>query len=71
MQADLTDAEALIYVAIRKSDGSMRAMCCDDAGCEEQTAEIIADWVRRGLAVKCLTDAEYRALIAQAKEQGR
>lgn len=53
-----------IYVGIRKSDGAMRAMCCDDEGCEEQTAEIVSDWIKRGLTVERLSDADYRARLA-------
>jgi hypothetical protein len=54
-----------VYVGIRKSDGSMRAMCCDDAGCEAQTAEIVADWIKRGLVVQRFTDADYRIRLKQ------
>jgi hypothetical protein len=52
-----------IYIGIRKGDGSMRAACCDDEGCEEQTAEIVADWIKRGLIVMRLSDADYRARL--------
>lgn len=55
---------AHIYVGIRKSDGSVRAMCCDDEGVEEQTAEIVADWIKRGLSVERMPAAEYTQRLA-------
>lgn len=53
-----------IYIGVRKSDGSIRATCCDDAGEEADTAKKVADWIARGLAVERVSDAEYRNLIA-------
>jgi predicted Zn-dependent protease len=52
-----------VYVGIRKSDGSIRAASCDDAGWEAQNAELIADWIKRGLAVERLSDADYQARL--------
>lgn len=64
-----------IYVGVRKSDGSIRAMCCDDAGEETDTAEKVADWITRGLHVERLSDAEYRRRIGsdstETKSQSR
>lgn len=54
-----------IYVGIRKSDGSLRAMCCDDPGAEEHTAECVADWIKRGLMVVRMSDEEYRKRVRQ------
>jgi hypothetical protein len=56
-------AAEYIYVGIRKGDGAVRAMCCDDEGCEAQTAEIVSDWIKRGLIVERLSDADYRARL--------
>jgi len=63
-------SETLIYVGIRKSDGSMRATCRDDESCEEQTAEIVAGWIKRGLYVERITDAQYRERIAPPTSNG-
>jgi hypothetical protein len=60
-----------IYIGIRKGDGAMRAMCCDDEGCEEQTAEIVADWIKRGLIVMRLSDADYRARLKTIRNASR
>jgi hypothetical protein len=60
-----------IYVGIRKSDGSMRAMCCDDEGSEEHTGEIVADWIKRGLIVERLSDADYRARLKTKRDASR
>jgi hypothetical protein len=49
-----------IYIGVRKSDGSIRATCCDDAGMEIDTAAKVADWIKRGLSVERLTDADFR-----------
>jgi hypothetical protein len=67
------DRAEFIYVGIRKSDGSIRATCCDDAGEEADTAEKVADWIKRGLTVERLTDAEYqnRMRAALASTDGR
>ena len=60
-----------IYVGVRKSDGSLRAMCCDDEGVESQTAEIVADWIKRGLSVERIPAAEYlQRLAASRPSQG-
>jgi hypothetical protein len=57
------DAEYL-YVAIRKSDGSMRAMCVDDEGEGDNTGFHVGDWIRRGLMVVRMSDAEFRKRLA-------
>jgi hypothetical protein len=54
---------AFVYIGVRKSDGSIRATCCDDPGEEEDTASKIADWIKRGLAVERLTEADYKARL--------
>jgi hypothetical protein len=48
-----------IYIGVR-ADGKIRAMCCDDDGEENETAKYIANWIRRGLKVERVSDAEYR-----------
>lgn len=53
-----------IYIGIRKADGSIRATCCDDGGCENETALMVGDWIRRGLVVERVSDAEYRARLS-------
>ncbi len=53
-----------IYVGVRTADGSIRATCCDDAGYERDTAAKVSDWIKRGLAVERLSDAEYRKRIS-------
>lgn len=58
-------AAEYIYIGVRKSDGSIRATCCDDAGEEEDTAKKVADWIKRGLSVERVSDAEYRERIAK------
>ena len=52
-----------IYVGVRPSDGTIRAACCDDAGQEADTAQYVADWIKRGLTVERLTDDEYQKRI--------
>ena len=58
-------AAEYIYIGVRKSDGSIRATCCDDAGEEADTASKVADWIKRGLSVERVTDAEFRKRIAK------
>lgn len=48
-----------IYIGFRKSDGSIRATCCDDVGEEADTAAKVADWIKRGLSVERVSDDEY------------
>ena len=58
-----------IYIGVRPSDGSIRAICCDDPGMEADTADKVRDWIRRGLVVERLSDADYRKRLKQ-KERG-
>lgn len=53
-----------IYIGVRKTDGSIRAVCCDDVGEEKDTAKMVADWVARGLSVERITQAEYSRRIS-------
>jgi len=59
-----------IYIGVRKSDGSIRASCCDDPGEEADTAEKVSDWIKRGLTVERLTDAEYQSRVARSAKGG-
>lgn len=59
-----------IYVGIDKASGSIRAAVCDDEGYEKDTAKYVADWIKRGLIVERLTDAEYHARIRPAPPPG-
>lgn len=52
-----------IYIGVRKADGSIRAVCCDDEGEEKDTAKMVADWVKRGLNVERVTRDEYSKRI--------
>ncbi len=58
-------AAEYIYIGVRKSDGAIRATCCDDVGEEADTAAKVADWIKRGYAVERLTDAQYRERLAK------
>lgn len=61
----MTTRSEFMYIGIRKGDGSMRAMVCDDEGVEDQTADIVADWIRRGLIVERIPAADYLPRLAQ------
>jgi hypothetical protein len=49
------------YIGIRIADGSCRAICCDDPGYEDQTAEIIAEWESMGRRIERLPIAEAKS----------
>lgn len=53
------------YIGIRISDGSVRAIVCDDPGYEKQTAEIMADWEAMGRRVERLPIAEAKARMRE------
>lgn len=57
-----------IYAGIRKGDGSIRAMCCDDEGAEDHTAECVADWIKRGLMVVRMSRDEYRVRLNERSQ---
>jgi hypothetical protein len=61
-------AAEYIYIGVRPSDGSIRAVCCDDPGEEKDTAKHVAQWIKRGLVAERVTKAEYSARIAAKKE---
>lgn len=48
------------YIGIRPSDGSVRAICCDDPGYEKETARAVAEWIREGRIVERLPIEEAR-----------
>ena len=54
-----------IYIGVRKTDGSIRAVCCDDEGEEKDTAKMVANWVARGLSVERVTRDEYSKRISR------
>lgn len=42
------------YIGINQI-GSVRAIVFDDPGCEDSTAEIVAEWIRNGKKVERVT----------------